>query len=233
MNERRLIALRDLYRGRSCILIGNGPSLRIEDLERLSDEITFGCNRLHVVFGETAFRPTYYSVIDTTAASAEAAVLDSMPVTKLLPYEFRSYLRRHENCVYFDTGGGNLRGFSPNPLRQELYGGYSVLFIQMQIAFFMGFETVYLIGCDHSWQLPAESHVQGNEVMLVSDRELNHFHPDYHRPGDVWAKPKPDLQNQAFELAERFYRKAGRSILNATRGGKLETFPRVDFDRVF
>ena len=41
-----------------------------------------------------------------------------------------------------------------------------------------------------------------------------------------------DCSTKAFEAAREATNAVGISILNATRGGKLEVFPRVDFEDV-
>ena len=57
-----LAAYKDIYTGQRCFLIGNGPSLRAEDLTRLHEagEITFAFNRVYNIFEQTPWRPTFY-----------------------------------------------------------------------------------------------------------------------------------------------------------------------------
>ena len=238
VNDRALLALRDRHRGQRAFIVGNGPSLRMDDLDRLVGEVTFGCNRIYLAFPETRFRPTYYTAIDALGVQLDAPAIDAVGVDdpdmcKLMPYDVRPWLRRRAQCVFFDMGAGNLAGFSGDPLRQELFGGYSVLFIQMQLAFYMGVAEVYVIGCDHHWRIPAgEPERVWGDAVLTSEGERNHFHPDYRRPGERWNLPKVDLQEKAFAIARRHYERAGRRIFNATRGGQLEVFERRDFDEV-
>src|SRR5450432_3488926 len=51
--------LRNCHAGRRAFLLGNGPSVRTEDLDRLQDEVTFCCNRFHLAYGRTKLRPNY------------------------------------------------------------------------------------------------------------------------------------------------------------------------------
>ena len=67
-NVRKLRALRDRHRGQRGVVIGNGPSLRVEDLDRLGGEVTFASNKIFLAFPETSWRPTYYSVSDILVA---------------------------------------------------------------------------------------------------------------------------------------------------------------------
>jgi hypothetical protein len=58
-NLRRLSLLRDAYRGQRCFVIGNGPSLRKTDLAKLKQEVTFGLNRIYLLFPELGFHTTF------------------------------------------------------------------------------------------------------------------------------------------------------------------------------
>ena len=57
---------RNRHRGQKCVIVGNGPSLRAEDLSALYrlKIPTFGCNRIHLIFPQTEWRPTYYFISD-------------------------------------------------------------------------------------------------------------------------------------------------------------------------
>ena len=68
---------------------------------------------------------------------------------------------------------------------------------------------------------------------MVSEGEINHFHPDYRKEGEVWGLPDLELQERSFRLARTVFEINGRRISNATRGGKLGVFPRVDLDSLF
>src|ERR1700677_2831169 len=58
-NNRRLRRLANCHQGRVGFLIGNGPSVQTEDLERLRGQVTFCCNRFYLAYPKTSFRPTY------------------------------------------------------------------------------------------------------------------------------------------------------------------------------
>jgi hypothetical protein len=115
---------------------------------------------------------------------------------------------------------------------QRLYSGQSVTTINLQLAYYMGFSEVVLIGMDFSYSVPGDSKVDGNHI-LSQGADPNHFHPDYFGAGKTWKDPKLDRVLANYDLARRMYETAGRRIVNATAGGKLELFERVDFDGLF
>jgi len=90
---------------------------------------------------------------------------------------------------------------------------------------------MYVIGVDMDYKVP-QGCEEGNETYIVSTN-LNHFHPDYLKPGDIARRPNVHLHPKTYQAANRKIRKLGGNIYNATRGGKLEIFPRVDFDSLF
>ncbi|MEG1753385.1 MAG: hypothetical protein RR234_05670, partial [Christensenella sp.] len=65
-NRARLEALRDTHKGEKCFVIGNGPSLKAEDLTKLHDAgvFCFGSKRITAIFDETPWRPNVWGVSD-------------------------------------------------------------------------------------------------------------------------------------------------------------------------
>ena len=63
-DTRELSKLKDIHRGRQAFLIGNGPSVRIEDLEKFKDQLTFCFNRFYLAYDRMDFRPTYTLAAD-------------------------------------------------------------------------------------------------------------------------------------------------------------------------
>ncbi len=51
--------------------------------------------------------------------------------------------------------------------------------------------------------------------------------------GDGDSVQNVESMNRSYELCKEFAEKNGVKIYNATRGGKLEVFERVDFDSLF
>jgi hypothetical protein len=101
------------------------------------------------------------------------------------------------------------------------------------MAYYMGIKEVILLGLDYDFSVPEKkvtTREQGYEVALESQGERNHFHPDYRKPGEIWAVPRLDLQFQAFELARVTFEQAGRRVINASRRTKLEVFPKAPLE---
>lgn len=236
-NHRRLAALKDRHRGERCFVIGSGPSINQMDLEPLRREITFGFNAFFLVAERLGFLPTYYLVEDPLPAEDNASELNRLEgTTKILPWDLRYCLRPDASTVYVhfdrcysDHPEPGFPRFSPNAARVVFWGG-TVAYMALQLAFYMGFEKVYLLGIDLTYQVPANL---DGPVIVSSTQDGNHFHPQYFGPGKRWHDPKVERMQASFEAAEVFFRNAGRELRNATVGGNLQRVPRVDFASLF
>lgn len=233
-NRRRLAALKDVHRGRTAVIVGNGPSLRLADLDALaaSDAVTFAFNKIYLAYDRTPFRPTYFMVEDHLVAENNAAAIDAVRGSTRLYRDFLlRWLQPADDAVLFglsieEPKDGRV-GFSVDPL--DLCWGASVTYSALQLALYMGCEKVYLTGIDFTFTMPG---VQPKDV-LVAGAERNHFLPEYRQPGERWNRPRPEVTQLAFEAARNHAAAHGCRIFNATRGGALKVFPRADFDAVF
>lgn len=94
-------AIRNRYLGQRCFVLGNGPSLTVSDLELLKDEVTFAANKIYLCFGETNWRPTFYSVEDLLVAqNCRAEILAVDRTTKIFPHHMLPFLPRQANHHY-------------------------------------------------------------------------------------------------------------------------------------
>lgn len=230
-NDRRLAALKDKHKGQRCFVIGNGPSLRISDLDRLQGEITFASNKIYLAFDQTDWRPMYYTVEDRLVAVNNADRINSLKgMTKIFPADLRHLLHPDRDTIYvnlvYEYEG--FPRFSFNALHC-VYWGSTVTYFNIELAFYMGIEEVYLIGVDFSFTVPDT--VEGSEI--TSQGERNWFHPNYRQPGERYYLPRLDRQAKAFEVAQTACEANGRAVYNASRRSELEVFPRVDFDTLF
>ena len=249
-NDRRLRALRDVHRGRRAFIVGNGPSLRIEDLHRLGDEVTFASNKIFLAFDQTAWRPSYYSVSDRLVAKNNAETIRGLAVKMLHSDLTRPFLdgcadvcwvhEMNRNFTSFQQDGDAIRlvpapYFSRNVFR-GMDSGDTVVYMQMQLAYYMGIREVYLMGIDFHFAIPSQVATTGIKTQahgLVSTGEVNHFHPEYRKPGEVWGIPRLDRQYRAFLRARLEFEQAGGRILNASRQTRLDAFQTCSLDELF
>jgi hypothetical protein len=229
------------FKGRRCFIIGNGPSLNFHDLSLLDGEYSFGVNSFYYKTRETGFRPTFYVVEDSSVMKENIAEIRAYEAPfKFFPTIYRKLHPKTPNTFFFAMNRGFYERSSPNfvvprfstDASQVLYCGQSVTYINLQLAYFMGFTEVYLIGMDFDYIIP-KSHKRIGDVLLSDTNDPNHFHKDYFGKGKTWKDPKLDRVLMNYRMANLVYSGVGRRIFNATKGGKLELFERADYDSLF
>lgn len=236
-NEKKILALKDRHQGQRCFILGNGPSLNDIDLQMLKNEITFGVNAIYTNHDKMGYYPTYYVVEDKFVAEDRADEINAYRESiKFFGNYLRYCLEPDEQTILLNVNFNwkNYRGFphfSTNLVRRLWVGG-TVSYLCMQIAYYMGFETVYLIGFDHSYRVPDSVIIEGNNFTSTAD-DVNHFNADYFGKGKRWHDPMLDRMENAYRKARVFFEKDGREIINATTGGKLEIFERCDYTSLF
>ena len=227
--------LKDIHRGKSCFVLGNGPSLTSDDLDILNKKNIpcFATNRIFNVFDKTEWRPTYYvgEDIDVIRNVRDDIQLVSAEI-KFIPVNLKWY----ENYVVNGATYFNLKYNEHLPdtfdlsvdASQKVICRGTVTTTCIQFAIYMGFSKIYLLGVDHSFSKMIDKY--GN--LIEDDSIKDHFD----------AEKRKDIENTAFNIddatqafidVERLSDKLGTfKVYNATRGGKLEVFERVDFDKL-
>ena len=239
-NLERLNRLKDIHKGHRAFIIGSGPSLRVSDLDRLKDEITFACNKIYLAYDQTDWRPTYYSVIDTMVAKNNFTEIEAIKETKLFNKCVYPTFQDSKDIIWINDlppvyeNDRRIFKFSKD-LSKGTYGGFTVLYSILQAAFWMGIREVYILGLDYSFSTPQSTMNEKSpigETLLKSEGELNHFHKDYRKPGEVWTYPRLDYQYEAFQAAKKAFEEEGGIIYNASRQTKLDVFPLISFDKI-
>jgi hypothetical protein len=232
-NARRLSSLRNRHCGRRGVVIGNGPSLNVKDLDRLQGEITFASNKIFLAFDQVAWRPTYYSCSDILVAKNNREAMNRLDLVKVYGESVKAEFADRSDITWLRERNGPLQQFSTD-CSECVYGGFSVVYYQLQLAFHLGIREVILIGMDFSFDVPKPSgEVCEHGAVIMSQGEVNHFHKDYRKPGETWTMPRLDKQLEAFECARVAFGRAGGRVLNASRSTRLTVFPRINFDDVF
>ena len=110
---------------------------------------------------------------------------------------------------------------------EAVYCGYMVTYVSLQLAYFMGFTRVYLVGVDFNYSL---IHQTSDLIEHPAGYPSDHFIPDYFEAGEKRNSPRLELAERAMLCAKDFYEDHGRKIWNATRGGRLEVFDRISLE---
>ena len=237
----KLARLKNAYQGKRCFIIGNGPSLNKIDLRKLDNEYSFGVNGIFYKTDELGFRPSFYVVEDKHVLGDNLEIInDYRAAIRFFPSHYRRLIKNHENTIFFNANRGFYEERSPyfglprfsTDCARRIYFGQSVTMVNLQLAFYLGFQEVYLIGMDFSYVIPESAKFEGLEITSTED-DSNHFHPAYFGKGKKWHDPQLEKTLLNYKLAKLMFEASDRKIYNATVGGKLEAFERVDFESLF
>ncbi len=227
-SEKQLAALHRRHAGDVGVIIGNGPSVRLEDLERLKGSVTFCCNRFHLAYARTCFRPDYTLCVDPQ-------MLDDFG-SEIVQRSDGTVLLGHDTAPNFD---GDYLWFRLKDVRSFRFSrnvydhvapGGSVIIAAIQLAYFMGIRKLYLYGIDHSFRF--ETNPEADSVRQGAVGDGNHFIENY-RSGKAWCPPDIARIEHALKVSDDFIRSQGGWIRNATRGGQLFVCERADLPEIF
>jgi len=210
--------LRDKHLGETGLVIGNGPSLNEIAIDFLWKYPSFGTNKIYLLDG---FQPTYYCAVNPLVIEQVGNRVRDIDYDAKFISAFYTY---HLVKDALPLNSSLLPTFSRTP-DIWIYEGFTVTYVCLQLAFFMGFETVLLVGVDHSYEFDGRP----NEMKLAWGEDTNHFHRDYFTNGQKWHNPDLANSERAFKMAKLVYENDGRRIVNLTPGTSLEVFEKGDW----
>lgn len=226
-SKRRLAAWRNRFRGQRCFILGNGPSLRHTDVSKLRNEITFGLNRVYLAFPEWGFRTTFLVSVNDLVIEQCAGEFRDLAMPKFFTWRARRWVPLDEHTTFLFTTYMGPK-FATDA-RGRLWEGATVTYVALQLAYHMGCDPVILVGVDHNFATKGEP----NKTVVSEGDDPNHFHPGYFGKGFRWQLPDLETSEMAYRMAREAFEADGRRVLDATIGGKLTVFPKVDYESLF
>ncbi len=229
-----LTKFKDRHRGKRCFLIGNGPSLRAEDLTTLHErgEITFAFNRIFNIFDQTTWRPTYYISQDEKMLGGCVETVNTMALShKFVPIQLKWY---HDitidDALYFNIdyqSDDDVMQFTfSDNIPHSIACADTCMYSAAQLASYMGCKEIYLIGVDHHFHTSIN-----NKGEIVVDETVKDYFSDAYNPDKAQLFiPNTEKSTLTYVAMKKHCEARGVKIYNATRGGKLEVFERVSFE---
>ena len=241
--------LKNQKRGQRCFLLGSGPSVKGQDLSVLRDEDVFALNNFCAYDGfEEIFSgkgAKYYAIAPIHPPQTDEEWRDWLTsVDEKVPSGVKMFLginyyrgNIHEGSnsknlfskkeVYWFFAGGRFseKFKSENiDLTKDLLNSETVSLYALMIAIYMGYSEIYLVGMDHNYLL-----FDSEEKMRVY-RDGIHQKNEFQRTfGDRFYIEEYLRQYKIFSKYYALNLGDNYQVYNATDGGLLEVFPRVDF----
>jgi N-acetylneuraminate synthase len=233
------------HAGQRCFILATGPSINSQPLHLLAGETCISVSNFFVHPDYAVIRPRYHCVAPHHAPITEDAWqtwLSDMAMRTLDAEMFFMLpdLERNSRNGYFNDRA--VRHIQPGaPLTQlesqgvdltrALPSPQSVTIMALYGAIHMGFSEIYLLGCDHDWILHLN---QSRHFYNESQHALNRdgYNEWFNDGIDGYFKDYLTLWSQYRAVAKAAQLRNSR-ILNATRGGLLDVFPRIPFESLF
>lgn len=219
--------LKNKFKNKRCFIVGNGPSLTVQDLDRLVGEDCFAANLIFKIFDKTKWRPKFYCIQDRYARIGDFLDKTDLEYIFVGSYFWRTKNFNNKNAYCFHskrTAKNEDIKFSFDP-EEYVYDAYTVTYTMLQMAVFMGYKEIYLLGIDHNYSRIIEK----NGGVRVADTVKSHFFKD-DNPAEVIANIY--MMEKGYYKAKSVSDELGIKIYNVTRGGKLEIFERYDLEEI-
>lgn len=220
------------------LVLGNGPSLLLSDIEKLGQKIpTIASNKIFLFFEKTKWRPSYFTICDPLLSYKLKKFNFPGICTVLCPENVFYLLRGAKNKKFpwknitldqawmeYERNGI----FKPDPVINGFYEGFSVTNQNIQLAIWLGAKKIYLIGIDHYYNEKSEA--KAGSKMLHEGQ--NHFHSEYRKKGEIVNNAPIDKMNDAYAKTHAIALANGVKVINISRKTALDVFPRSTVEAV-
>ncbi len=243
------------HQGERCFILATGPSINQQNLSLLAGELCFAVSHFFLHKDIETIAPKY-QILAPCHPPFDFQTLEKVftgfntnypqDVTYFLghrPYDYSVYNFLQNNPQY-QTERNYFLNYSDSPALNETnyldsntwdiskspFGIRTVIYSAIQIAIYMGCKEIYLVGCDHDY-LNDTNRVTNHHFYLeeegVSDAEhLSSFSTE------KWFE-EYYLRWKQYRLMREYAELNNINIYNATKGGMLDVFSRVNFDNLF
>jgi|SRR5690606_240291 len=211
--------------GSRCFIIGTGPSLKNipDDFVRLiSKEVSFGVNFLYKSPIFELIKPDYYVLMDDlfwgdySSVFSEVSALygESDPI---FVTDYRAKDIVNKDAIYLHA-----KHYPVDKVRVDISKNSSALMnvvsYSIATAIFLGFEEIYLVGCDYNaFCTGGVGHCYDDKELKESGLSLAYFLKFYH------------ITTQFHYLLSAEAKKNGVKIVNLTDGSLLDAYPRASY----
>ena len=154
-------SLKNSHKGEECFILGTGPSLKSVDFSRLSEKFVLSVNLLYKnpnfsllnsnihVFADSVFFKE--DVSDIVKDDLEKYIIDNGTMV-FLPIYVKDFIKKY-NLINKVNIYAPIKHYSTDfreniDLSGSMTDFGTVIFQCIQIAIYMGFKTIYLLGCD-------------------------------------------------------------------------------------
>ncbi|MCC5788783.1 MAG: glycosyltransferase [Opitutales bacterium] len=219
-SAKRLEELATQRRSDTCIVVGNGPSLRKTDFS-LFEGLDVIISNYATLDPGLLKRATYHTITNFLVAKQGSHQFNRLEnLIKIYPYWLSHFLLPDERTLYLDA---LLTPEASTNAIDWISWRSTVSFFNLQLSYSLGFRKVILVGFDHAYKQEASAR-EGDFIQQNEDDE-NHFLKSYFK-GKVWQAADVGEMEKTYQMAKAAFEAVDREIVNCTVGGHLEVFRR-------
>lgn len=236
-------ALKDRHKGKRCFILGAGPSVKKQNLQKLAGEIVISVSNTFVHQDFPMFRPQYH-VLPPLLRSHGELYAEEKFIVWLKEMEERTF----DAEMFFHIGDRDMiektNIYSDRNIHWVEYSPWdetsapvidlskvpeiwSVSELALTIAVYMGFEKIYLLGIDHDW-------FNGLYAYFYDEKTEHKLRPDQSRIAFVDSEYQ--MRRHAFIFRKYKYLYGLRKNIfnaNADPNTYVDVFPKIRYDDLF
>ena len=254
-NNREIFSLRennrkykDIYKGRRCFVLGNGPSLKDVELASLSNEVVFSVNNFSQVAGFQAAKPdvhlwmdlSFFQMREDQKYDEDALLENYRKMAKLnpicfVPYECSKYIKDKKldeilNINYLQPLASLEDEWVYDDITKPISCYTTVVQYAILVALYMGVEEIYLLGCDSTNIVSVLNCAQSisNDNMHAYDND--DVDERYKKLIDEWGMAKifydQYLLFQGYDRLLQYCNSKGKKLVNCSTRTIISGIPR-------
>ena len=242
------IKYKNIHKGERCFILGSGPSIVKQDLKKLRGEIVITQNHFQAHEDIKSINPMYHCVVPFFHSKEFtgdwinwfSSMEERLPLDTQMFFHLNTKHILEENSFFTNRINYLKVGLSPTTLEQAQVDIAKRIMIVptalpqcLTIALYMGFEKIYLLGCDEDQiynmisgdkqRFYGDSHITNNEYELNNDQELL-------ATGHIWYNYW--LKWTEYILFRKYAEQNNSEIINLTDGGILNCYKRQSYNAV-
>jgi hypothetical protein len=214
----RLQRFKGCHKGEQMVLICNGPSLNRTDFSRIRKQLTMGMNKIFLGLNRYKLYPRYYAAINNKVIEQSESQIKKLNCIQFIPPQASTSLLQESAFTYWIKCDLASKGFSTD-ITTGIHQGWTVTHAALQIAYFMGFQRVIIVGMDHRYTYEGNP----NELKSMDGPDPNHFIDSYFQ-GCEWNNPDLNRSEESYSIARHTYELDGRCIIDCTVDGACQVF---------
>lgn len=240
---------KDLHKGERCFILASGPSIKNQNLTSIYGETCIAVSHFHLHKDILKINPKYHILapshhpftfedikkffedFKTSYPKREVEIFLS-----LIPYDYNYISFLEQNPCFNDFNYNYINYSDSQPITQENhlekriwdislspFSIRTVLYSAIQLAVFMGFKDIYIVGADHDYlndtKRLTNHHFYAENKGLDDSKHLSSFNTER------WFE-EYYFRWKEYRFMNLFCKSNNINIYNATEGGLLDIFER-------